>query len=153
VSETLCPTHCVRNIVSNTLCPTVYVRPKKLSTATLSHKLRADRVMLPPHNTEMIGNGPITNKLTTFSSIDAKLKRLLLWYQRHENEILPIHQECININQLRSVDISKMRYSEKKEWTKALTEARIRWRKYRKLDDKRQQPITKFFKRTNRNSS
>ena len=94
----------------------------------------------------------MNNKLTTYSLTDAKLRRLLSWYreqkQKGKGDILPIHQQYLDLSlsQLRMVDISKMRYLEKIGWIKLLGAAEKKWRKYNKLLDNKQQPITKFFK-------
>lgn len=94
------------------------------------------------------GHSSKSNKLTTFSLTDSKLMRLLFWYKQHKGEILPIHQQRISRLNLRlgTGDVTKMRFSEKNEWIDALRAAETTWRKYKKLEDKRQHPITKFFK-------
>jgi hypothetical protein len=100
-------------------------------------------------------------KITTYSVMDAKLKKLIVWYHHHKMEISPIDQDhqdrdCLRHNlclrQLKlldidiGIDISKMRYSEKKDWIKMLSATKKTWNNYKMLDNSKQQPITKFFK-------
>lgn len=94
-----------------------------------------------------------SNKLTTFSPTDAKLSRLLSWYKQHKGEVLLSHQQYLHsqfrlfdeVNWLCSTS-TRMKYSEKIALLKALTAAKTTWKKYKKLEDKRQHAITKFFK-------
>lgn len=81
-------------------------------------------------------------KLTTFSSTDAKLRRLFCWYQHHKGEIIlhTRHQKCLS--RLNIVDITKLRYSEKIAWIKVLRAAKKTWMN---MNDNKQQLITKFF--------
>jgi hypothetical protein len=91
----------------------------------------------------MIATGPCI-KLTTFSSTDAKLRQLFCWYQQHKREILPTYQKFLS--RLNIIDITKLRYSEKIAWIKALRAAKKTWKKYKLVNDKKQPLITKFFK-------
>lgn len=94
-------------------------------------------------------------KLVTFSSLDMKLRRLLIWYLQHKDDVLPEHQQQINsqfrlfdisANKLKLIDITTMKYSEKNALLIGLLKANMTWKQYKKLVDNRQQPITKFFK-------
>jgi|Transcript_3680 hypothetical protein len=95
-------------------------------------------------------------KLVTFSSLDMKLRRLLIWYLQHKDDVLPEHQQHINSqfrlfdifskNKLKLIDITTMKYSEKNALLIGLLKANMTWKQYKKLVDNRQQPITKFFK-------
>jgi len=91
----------------------------------------------------MIAAGPCI-KLTTFSLTDRKLRQLFYWYQQHKGEILPTYQKLLS--RLVIIDITKLRYSEKIAWIKALGAAKKTWKKYKLVNDKKQPLITKFFK-------
>lgn len=74
--------------------------------------------------------------MTTFTSTDAKLRRLLYWHHKHI---------AANI----SVDnIASLKHSEKQETIKVLTAAQMKWTVKQRVQrhKKQQQPITKFFK-------
>ena|SRR6056300_1241890 len=94
-----------------------------------------------------------SNKLTTFSPTDAKISRLLSWYQQHKNEVLLSHQQYLH-SQFRLFDevdwlcstSTRMKYTEKSALLKALAAAKTTWKKYKKLEDNRQHTITNFFK-------
>ena len=101
------------------------------------------------------------NKLTTFSSTDAKLNRFLLWYERHKHELVKKQENeednkqeyqylLLLLSQFRLLDSTKMKYSEKNALLKALIAAKKAWGVYRKLEDNQQHPITKFFKKSSK---
>ena len=93
----------------------------------------------------MIANRPST-KLTTFTPTDAKLGRLLMWYHRHSDESLCIHNQHLGLlSQLKTGDINKMRYTEKNRWVILLKAVETRWRMCKKLRVNKQLPITDFF--------
>lgn len=80
-------------------------------------------------------------KITTYTSTDAKLKRLLYLYSQH-------HWSTISLANARvsACDMAKLRNSEKQQWINTLTAAEITWRKTKRLErDKQQQQITKYF--------
>eukprot|EP00984_Skeletonema_dohrnii_P034611 scaffold33607_cov84-Skeletonema_dohrnii-CCMP3373.AAC.5 len=106
-------------------------------------------------------------KFVTYSLRDAKLRSLLSWYdknllswyeykqQKQKCELPTTHQQQQLLTQLRlrPSDITKLRYSEKNALIDALATAKMSWRrnhkqktKTKKVVDKRQQTITKFFK-------
>lgn len=106
------------------------------------------------NNTDtIVGSG---QKLVTFSSLDMKLRRLLVWYLQHKDEVLQEHQlylnshcrlfDIINKNNLKLIHSSTMKHSEKNALLKGLLKANMTWRKYNNLVENKQQPITKFFK-------
>ena len=82
------------------------------------------------------------------SATDERLNQLLLWYHEHQEQLLPYHQQY-----LRRFDtvheITNMRHSTKKAWIKHLSVAAKEWKKYKELEDKQLQPITKFFQPIN----
>ena len=89
--------------------------------------------------------------LRTFTCNDAKLRRLLLWHQRHESVLglcTPKHYH-LRLRKVRVKDISKLRYTEKKDLVHALEVAQSSLRRFR--EDKgnsgkyKQQSITKYF--------
>lgn len=94
--------------------------------------------------------------LVTFSSLDMKLRRLLIWYLRYKDDVLPEHQQHLNRqyrlfdivsqSKLKLIDSTTMKYSEKNALLKDLVKANVTWKKYKRLEDNKQQPITKFFK-------
>jgi hypothetical protein len=84
--------------------------------------------------------------MATFTSTDAKLKRLLYWYHQHSDEI------SLSIAQVSAIasahnHISSLKYSEKQERIKALRAAEKIWKEKQGVESngKKQQPITKFF--------
>ena len=92
--------------------------------------------------------------LITYLPLDVKLRRLLIWYEQHKSEVLPKHQHYLScqfrlfdsMNQLKLIDSTAMKHSEKNALLHGLVRAKMTWRNYKKLKENRQQPITKFFK-------
>ena len=82
-------------------------------------------------------------KISTYSPVDAKLRRLLIWHQHHgnQNKLLPLNQRAGN-------DASKLTLKEKKKWINILTEEEASWRNEQELAKNNLQPITNFFKPT-----
>jgi len=100
----------------------------------------------------IVGSCKRTN-LKTFTCKDAKLRRLLLWHQRHESVLglcTPQHYH-LRLRKVRVKDITKLRYTEKKELVYALEVAEMSLRRFREQKDKgnsgkyKQQSITKYF--------
>lgn len=81
-------------------------------------------------------------RMTTFTSTDAKLRRLLYWYHQHSDKISPL------IASVSAHNIALLKYSEKQEMIKVLTAAQMKWTVKQRVQrhKKQQQPITKFFK-------
>lgn len=92
-----------------------------------------------------------SSKLTTFSCMDAKLRRLILWYQQHKSELLlqlpELYAHAFHLEKVDSASVNKMRYTKKSELILILEAALIRWKKYRhqKKSKLKQQHITKFL--------
>lgn len=93
--------------------------------------------------------GRTTTKLNTFSRKDAKLMRLLLWYEHHEgNRGFHIPKHYRSQLRVRSIDVTKMRHTEKNELVDVLEAALRKFRKQEQDKTKskhKQQPITNYF--------
>ncbi len=77
-------------------------------------------------------------------AIDAKLDALLLWYRRHQEEVLPYHQQYLR--RYSTVDdITKLRQSTKRAWINHLKVAAAEWKKDRDCRREGSQLITRFF--------
>jgi RNA processing factor Prp31 len=91
--------------------------------------------------------------IKTFTCKDAKLRRLLLWYQHHESELgscIPKHY--YSQLRVRVTDVTKLRYTEKNELVHVLEAAETSLRRFRKQKEEgnarskfKQQPITNYF--------
>lgn len=91
--------------------------------------------------------------IKTFTCKDAKLRRLLLWYQHHESELgscIPKHYHPQL--RVRVTDVTKLRYTEKNELVHVLEAAETSLRRFRKQKEEgnarskfKQQPITDYF--------
>ena len=84
--------------------------------------------------------------ISTYTPVDAKLRRLLNWHRHHGNN----HNKLLPLNR-RTGDASKMTLEEKKKWINILTDEEATWRNQQELAKNNLQPITNFFKPTNRN--
>ena len=92
--------------------------------------------------------------IKTFTCKDAKLRRLLLWYQHHESELgscIPKHYHP-QLVRVRVTDVTKLRYTEKNELVHVLEAAETSLRRFRKQKEEgnarskfKQQPITNYF--------
>ena len=80
-------------------------------------------------------------KISTYSPVDAKLRRLLIWHQHHGNQ-----NKLLQLNQRAGNDASKLTLKEKKKWINILTEEEATWRNQQELAKNNLQPITNFFK-------
>jgi len=92
-----------------------------------------------------------SSKLTTFTCKDAKLRRLILWYQQHKSKLLlhlpELHAHAFYLEKVDSASVNKMRYTNKSELIRILEAALTAWKKYRhqKKSKLKQQRITKFL--------
>ena len=87
-------------------------------------------------------------RMTTFTSTDAELRRLLCWYNKHGDEILHANAQYSSHN----TALSSLKSSEKKKRINELRAAEMTWRESQRIKrDKQQQPITKFFNITPKN--
>jgi len=90
-------------------------------------------------------------KLTTYSCKDAKLRRLILWYQQHKSKLLlhlpELYAHAFHLEKVDSESVNKMRYTNKSELIWILEAAETTWKKYRhqKKSKLKQQHITKFL--------
>ena len=78
--------------------------------------------------------------ISTYSPIDAKLRRLLHWHRHHGNQNKPLPPNR------RIGDASKLTLKEKKKWINILTEEEATWKNQQELAKNNLQPITNFFK-------
>jgi hypothetical protein len=91
--------------------------------------------------------------IKTFTCKDAKLRRLLLWYQHHESElVLCIPKHYYSQLRVRVTDITKLRYTEKNKLVYVLEAAQSSLRRFRKQKEEgnarskfKQQSITNYF--------
>jgi len=90
-------------------------------------------------------------KLITYSCKDAKLRRLILWYQQHKSKLLlhlpELYAHAFHLEKVDSESVNKMRYTNKSELIWILEAAETTWKKYRhqKKSKLKQQHITKFL--------
>lgn len=82
-------------------------------------------------------------RMTTFTSTDAELRRLLYWYNKHRDKILQANEQVGSHNT--AFSSSSLKNSEKQERIKVLRAAEMTWRESQRVQHLRQQLITKYY--------
>ena len=85
------------------------------------------------------------------TALDTKLNALLLWYRRHQTEVLPYHHQYLRRYSTVN-DITQLKPSTKRSWLRHLQVAAAVWKSDSEARMQGLQPITLFFSPISRNN-